>query len=601
MRTTVMEGEFGEFDLASVMQVVSIGRQYTGIELFDEAGNVVGTLFLKSGKILAASSGSISGLDAVTSMIRGGRSKRFSVYRAEPFNDVASPVGSVGEILLKLMESEPPPAAQRTPVMQGDLVEFDLLSVLQVISIGRQFTAVELSDTQGRRLGTIELKSGKVLSATSDHLTGMDAIRRLARCPRETRFIVYRSRDAIAEHHLGPLAQILMRLADPDEQWDLVEPNTRSRVAAPEGAPTQTKLDGKKADAAIAKNESGPPRPEAAPAAKYEGTRAPKGDGAPGPDGDARRASKPPSLAPRATANGSTAKEPALDVKREPAEGRAATFLEPQTNVGGMGVVGQAATNVPVIAVTSPKGGTGKTTVSLNLGVAFARQGKRVMLVDADANGVLLALNAAAKGATGAYDVIAGKAQLAHVAIKTRVPGLRIVPSGDPAWSVGTTANGWTRLLAKARAEADIVLVDTAAGLYGVSGEVCAASSHSLVVLAAEPTSLRALPQHLHRLAGLGHPPPNVVGVVLNMLDYRAPVSLETLRELCAGPSAPWVFDVPIARSGAFMESVARGVPVCRRDRAGTPTIGWVFEMLASGILERLGLLTPAFDDALLD
>jgi chromosome partitioning protein len=588
MRTTVMEGEFGEFDLASVMQVVSIGRQFTGIELFDESGNVVGTLFLKSGKILAANSGSVSGLDAVTSLIRGGRSKRFSVYRAEPLNDVASPVGSVGEVLLRLMESEPPPA-QRTPVMQGDFVEFDLLSVLQVISIGRQFAAVELSDPQGRRLGTIELKSGKVLSATSDHLTGMDAIRRLARCPRETRFVVYRSRDAVAEHHLGPLAQILMRLADPDEQWDLVEPNTRSRNGppAPEGAPTQTKLDGKPpakaTDGTVAKTESGPPRVDPAHAA----TRA-------------ANVSKPPSLPPRATATGPAMKEPALDAKREPAEGRA-TFLEPQTNVGGMGVVGQGANTVPVIAVTSPKGGTGKTTVSLNLGVAFARQGKRVVLVDADANGVLLALNAAAKGATGAYDVIAGKAQLAHVAIKTRVPGLRIVPSGDPSWSTGTTANGWTRLLAKARPEADIVLVDTAAGLYGVSGEVCAASSHSLVVLAAEPTSIRALPQHLQRLGGLGHPPPNVVGVVLNMLDYRAPVSLETLRELCSGPSAPWVFDVPIARSGAFMEAVARGVPVCRRDRAGTPTIGWVFEMLASGMLERLGLLTPAFDDTLLD
>jgi chromosome partitioning protein len=579
MRTTVMEGEFGEFDLASVMQVVSIGRQHTGIDLFDDRGGVVGTLFLKSGKILAASSGSISGLDAVTSLLRGGRSKRFSVYRAEPFDDVASPVGSVGEILLRLMESEPA-SSQRTTVMQGDFVEFDLLSVLQVISIGRQFTAVELTDPHGRSLGSIELKAGKVLSAASDPFSGIDAIRRLARCPRDTRFVVYRSPDAVAEHHLGPLAQILMRLADPDDQWDLVEPSTRTKgvPSAPESAPTQTKLD-----AVPARSDGNAARTD---------SRAPRSNSAPPPS--ARTIARGPNHVNHAF------KEPTLEVKRE-VDGRSATFLEPRTNPGGMGIVAPGAMTVPVVAVTSPKGGTGKTTVSLNLGVAFARQGKRVVLVDADANGILLALNAVGKGATGVYDVMAGRAQLAHVAIKTRVPGLRIVPTGDPTWASALPANGWTKVLAQARAEADIVLVDTPPGLYGIAGDVSAAASHSLVVLAAEPTSIRALAPHLQRLGGLGHPPPIVVGVVLNMLDYRAKVSLDALRELCAGPSAPWVFDVPIARSSAFLDAVARGVPVCRRDREGSPTIGWVFEMLASGILERLGLLAPAFDDALID
>ena len=88
-----------------------------------------------------------------------------------------------------------------------------------------------------------------------------------------------------------------------------------------------------------------------------------------------------------------------------------------------------------------------------------------------------------------------------------------------------------------------------------------------------------------------------VVGIVLNMLDYRARVSLEVLRDLCGGPSAASVFDVPIARSPAFMEAVARGVPVCRGERTNAATIGWVFETLASSILERLGMATPSFDD----
>lgn len=151
-----------------------------------------------------------------------------------------------------------------------------------------------------------------------------------------------------------------------------------------------------------------------------------------------------------------------------------------------------AARNARVIAVTSGKGGVGKTNVSVNLSVALARLGRRTMLVDCDvglANAdILLGLDAAGTLA----DVAQGERSVAEIG-RTGPAGMVLVP-GHSGTGMGGALGGEARqalaaALGPYAREVDEVIVDTGGGLADDALSLIAASDMILVVLADEPAA----------------------------------------------------------------------------------------------------------------
>ena len=148
---------------------------------------------------------------------------------------------------------------------------------------------------------------------------------------------------------------------------------------------------------------------------------------------------------------------------------------------------------VRVIAVTSGKGGVGKTNVSINLGVSLASMGRNVMLMDADlglANvDVLLGL----RPRFNLSHVISGERPLDEVLVDGP-EGLKIVPAASGLSSMAglTPAEhaGVIRAFSELRQPLDVLLIDTAAGISDSVIAYTKASQEVIVVLCDEPTSI---------------------------------------------------------------------------------------------------------------
>lgn len=148
---------------------------------------------------------------------------------------------------------------------------------------------------------------------------------------------------------------------------------------------------------------------------------------------------------------------------------------------------------IQVIAVTGGKGGVGKTNLSVNLSLAMAELGKRVVLLDADLGLANVDLLLGVKADKNISDVLAGDCDLRDILIDAS-GGIKVIPASSGTQELTNLGPhehaGLINAFAGLVDDMDVLVIDTAAGISDSVISFVRASQEILLVVCDEPSSI---------------------------------------------------------------------------------------------------------------
>lgn len=216
------------------------------------------------------------------------------------------------------------------------------------------------------------------------------------------------------------------------------------------------------------------------------------------------------------------------------------------------------------IVIAAHKGGSGKTTVAVNLAGALAQMGMRVLLVDTDPQGAASAALGVDPRKPTLYEVISGTAKRHEAIVGTSTPGLAILPSDlDLAGAEVELPRQerWQQRLSDVLTSleefCDIAVIDTPPGLGVLSYIALQAATEVIVVCPPEYMAFRSLP-HLQEMAARVNVP--VTGIVPTMTTSVSCHAREVLSQL--EDEYPGLLLPSIPRRVALQDAALSGLPV---------------------------------------
>ena len=267
-----------------------------------------------------------------------------------------------------------------------------------------------------------------------------------------------------------------------------------------------------------------------------------------------------------------------------PARMRAVDLLAPsrQDVILGRREEAEAAAQVPVkhaevIAFANQKGGVAKTTTTLNLAVAFAESGHRVLCIDLDPQGNLTMSQGVDpdKVEKSLYDVLVHDMPISEIIVKREID--IAVASIDLAGAeiAMSTKIGRERSLEKAlkevSADYDFVCIDTPPSLGLLTINALTAASKVIVPVQCEYLSMRGLVQLQNTLRMIQenlNPEVRIEGILPTMLDTRTVHAKEAV-EILEENFGDLVFRSRIKKAIKFAEAPVKGSSVLKYDPEG--------------------------------
>jgi chromosome partitioning protein len=231
-----------------------------------------------------------------------------------------------------------------------------------------------------------------------------------------------------------------------------------------------------------------------------------------------------------------------------------------------------------VIALANQKGGVAKTTTTLNLGVALAERGKRVLAIDLDPQSNLTMSQGIDPDELerSMFDVLVHKTPIEDIIIPREID--LAVASIDLAGAELAMSSmiGRERALQKAilplRSTYDYVLVDTPPSLGLLTINALTASDSVIVPVQCEYLSLRGLIQLENTLSMIRenlNPDVRIRGILPTMFDGRTLHSREAV-EILQENFGNLVFDTRIRKTIRYAEAPVKGTSVLKYDSNGT-------------------------------